>query len=378
MSKRRSSNGSWAMVLSAGTAPPAWAAYEINLPPPATTIAQQIYDLHNLVNLVCLGIFLAVFVPMFYAIWRHRKSRGHSAQPFREHLLLEISWTVAAFLLLVVMAIPTTKLVMAMKDTGESAMSIKVTGRQWKWEYEYLGQDLRFISNLATSQEEMNDRAPKGEHYLIDVDRPLVVPTGQKIRLLMTAEDVIHAWWVPALGVKQDTIPGFIRDAWIQVDAPGTYRGQCAELCGVGHAYMPIVVEAVPPEQFATWLAEQKTLLAAAGADSEKDYALADLISRGEKVYLANCAACHQATGLGIPGAFPGLDRSPLVTGPKAAHLDLVFHGKAGTTMQAFGKQLSDVDLAAVVTFERNQWHNQLGDAVQPREVAALRRSAVK
>lgn len=362
-----------ALCLLAGAARPAVADYAINLAPPASDIARRIYDLHTLVLWICFGIFLVVFVPMFYALWQHRKSRGHVAHPFHEHPMLEMAWTAAPALILVSMAIPTTKVVLAMKDTSASEISIKATGRQWKWEYEYLGSDLKFISNLATPQEQIANQAPKGEHYLLEVDRPLVVPTGQKVRLVLTAEDVIHSWWVPALGVKQDAVPGFIREAWFKVDAPGTYRGQCAELCGVGHAFMPIVVEAVPPERYAAWVAEQKTLLAAARSKSAQTLPLAELVAQGEKVYATNCAACHQANGAGLPGAFPALDGSKLVTGPKAAHLERVFNGKAGTAMQPFGKQLSDLEIAAVVSYERNSWHNKSGDAVQPSEVAALR-----
>lgn len=360
------------VLLAGATAQPIAAEYAINLAPPASGIAQQIYDLHTLVLWICFGIFLVVFLPMFYAIWRHRKSRGHQAHPFHDHPLLEMAWTAAPAVILVAMAIPTTKVVLAMKDTSASEISIKVTGRQWKWEYEYLGQDLKFISNLATPQEQIANQAPKNEHYLLEVDRPLMVPTGKKIRLLFTAEDVIHSWWVPALGVKQDAVPGFIRDAWFKVDAPGTYRGQCAELCGVGHAFMPVVVEAVPPAQFAAWIEAQKTQLAAAKTSAQKELPLAELIAQGEKVYAANCTACHQADGAGIPGTFPALDGSPLVTGPRAAHLERVFNGKAGTAMQAFGKQLSDLEIAAVVSYERNSWHNKTGDAVQALEVAAL------
>lgn len=378
-SKRRLTNLSHflircgAALLGGALAAPASADYALNLPKPASGIAQQIYDLHTLVLWICYGIFLVVFLPMFYAIWRHRKSLGHEAHPFHDHPLLEMAWTAAPVIVLIVMAVPATKVVLAMKDTGDSEMSIKVTGRQWKWEYEYLGQELKFASNLSTPQEQIDNRAPKGEHYLLEVDRPLVVPAGKKIRLILTAEDVIHAWWVPELGVKQDAVPGFIRDAWFTVDTPGTYRGQCAELCGVGHGFMPIVVEALPAEQFAAWMKTEKTQLAAAKADTRKELPLSELIALGEKVYATNCVACHQASGTGIPGTFPALDGAALVNGPKAAHLNMVFNGKTGTAMQAFGKQLSDLEIAAVVSYERNSWHNKAGDAVQPREVAALR-----
>lgn len=363
-------------VLAAGLllAGPAGAEFALNLPPPATEIARKIYDLHTLILWICFGIFLVVFVPMFYALWRHRKSAGHAAQPFHEHPQLEIAWTIAPALILIGMAVPTTSVVLAMKDTGASDLTVKVTARQWKWEYEYLGEDVRFASNLATPQAQIENREAKGEHYLLEVDRPLVVPTGRKVRLVLTAEDVIHAWWVPTLGVKQDAIPGFVRDAWFRIDAPGTYRGQCAELCGVNHAFMPVVVEAVPPEQYAAWLDGQKRERAAAQAATGRDYALAELVERGKAVYAANCAACHQENGKGLPGTFPALDGSPLVKGPTAAHLAIVLDGKPGTAMQAFGKQLSDLDLAAVVSYERNAWGNQTGDGVQPRDVAALRK----
>lgn len=365
-----------ALPAAAGLFPLSTAAefqFPVNLPPPATIIARQIYDLNTLINWVCFGIFVVVFVPMFYSLWRHRKSIGHRAEQFHEHPGLEATWTALPFLILIGMAIPTTGVVIAMKDTSKPDMTVKVTGRQWKWEYEYLGQEVKYISSLGTSREQINNRIPKGEHYLLEVDRPLVVPTGKKIRLVFTSEDVIHAWWVPALGVKQDVIPGFIRDAWIKVDEPGTYRGQCAELCGVEHAYMPVVVEAVAPDKYAAWMDDQKTRIAAAREAAGKEYALADLVAQGQKVYMANCAACHQANGGGIPGTFPALDGSKVVTGPKAAHLDVVFHGRPGTAMAAFGTQLSDVDLAAVVSYERNSWGNKTGDGVQPREVVALR-----
>ncbi|RTL56062.1 MAG: cytochrome c oxidase subunit II [Rhodocyclaceae bacterium] len=355
--------------------PMAWAEYALNLPAPATDIARRIYDLHTLILWICGGIFLVVFIPMFYALWRHRKSVGHEAHRFHEHTLLEWAWTVVPFFILIGMAVPTTAVVISMKDTSAPDMTIKVTGRQWKWEYEYLGADLKFISNLATPQEQLEQQAPKGEHYLLEVDRPLVIPTGKKIRFVITAEDVIHSWWVPAFGVKQDAVPGFVRDAWVKVDQPGTYRGQCAELCGVRHGYMPIVVEAMPPDKYAEWMAAQKTLVAAAQAGAQREYPLPELIAMGERVYMTNCVACHQANGAGIPGAFPALNGSKLVNGPPAGHLDRVFHGKPGTAMQAFGGQLSDMDIAAVVSFERNSWGNKMGDGVQPRDVAALRRT---
>lgn len=355
---------------------PAAGEYALNLPPPATGIAREIYELHTLILWICLGILIVVFVPMTIALVRHRKSTGHVAHSFHDNLRLEIAWTIVPVLILVGMAYPATKTVLSMKDWSASDMTIKVTGRQWKWEYQYLdGEDeIKFISNLSTTQDAINNKSGKNATYLLEVDKPLVVPTGAKIRLVLTATDVIHAWWIPAFGVKQDAIPGFIRESWFRVDEPGTYRGQCAELCGVGHAFMPIVVEAVPPEKFAAWKAEQKAQLAAVAAASAREYTLAELSAHGEKVYAANCAVCHQATGAGLPPAFPALDGSQLVRGPVAGHLDIVFHGKSGTAMQAFGPQLSDLDIAAVVTYERNTWSNRTGDVVQPAKIAELRK----
>ncbi len=362
---------------------PAAASAELafNLQPPATGIARDIYDLHTLVLWICFGIFLVVFLPMFYALWRHRKSRGHAAATFHENTRIEVVWTIIPVLILVGMAWPATRLILAMKNVGSSDLTIKVTGHQWKWEYEYLDDGLRFTSTLATPQQEIDNGPLRSAHYLLEVDHPLVVPTGRKIRLVVTSTDVIHSWWVPAFGVKQDAIPGFIKESWFRVDAPGTYRGQCAELCGVGHGFMPIVVEAMAPEQFAAWKQEQKASAeaaqAAAQAAASKVFTFDELKSQGEKVYNTTCAPCHQPTGQGIPGTFPALDGSAIVNGPKAAHLDRVFNGKPGSAMPAFGKlkMLSDSDIAAVITYERNSWHNKVvapNNIVQPAEVAAL------
>ncbi len=352
----------------------AHAEYGLNLHAPATGLAQRIFDLHTLILWICAGIFVVVFVPMFFALIRHRKSKGHQAAKFHDNLAVEIVWTIIPVLILLGMAWPATSLVMSMKDTSKEDLTIKVTGHQWKWEYEYLGDDIRFMSNSSTPKEQIDGAQPKGNNYLLEVDRPMVVPAGKKVRLVMTSSDVIHAWWVPAFGVKQDAVPGFIRDTWFKTDTPGTYRGQCAELCGVGHGFMPVVVEVVPPEQFAAWKQEQKTLVAAAAANTGKTYEMAELKALGEKAYAANCAACHQAGGEGVPGAFPALNGSKIVSGDKAGHIDIVLNGKAGTAMAAFGKQLSDIDLAAAITYERNSWNNKTGDVVQPADIAAARK----
>ena len=337
------------------------ADYAINLPPPATGIARQIYDLHTLILWICAAILIVVFVPMVIALVRHRRSAGHVAHRFHDNLRLEILWTAVPVLILVGMAYPATKTVIEMKDWSASDMTIKIVGRQWKWEYDYVDDDLRFISTLSTPRSEIDNVSAKNPNYLLEVDRPLVIPTGAKIKLILTASDVIHAWWIPAFGVKQDAVPGFIRETWFRVDEPGTYRGQCAELCGVGHGFMPIVVEAVSPERFESWKTEQRSQMAALKEASAREYTMAELVGHGEKVYAANCAVCHQANGAGVPPAFPPLDGSKLVAGPAGDHLNRVFNGRSGTAMQAFGPQLSDFDIAAVVTFERNSWSNRIG-----------------
>ncbi len=359
----------WLFVLSNGVR----AEYQLNLPTPQSSIARTVYDLHTILLWVCLAIFVVVFGAMFYALFKHRKSLGHEAHPFHESTTVEVIWTVIPFLILIGIAWPATQAVLAQKDTSNPDLTVKVTGHQWKWEYDYLQEGVKFMSVLATPREQIDNQATKGEHYLLEVDEPLVVPAGKKVRVLLTAADVIHAWWVPALGVKQDAIPGFIRDTWFKVDQPGTYRGQCAELCGVGHGFMPVVVNVVAPEEFAVWKDEQKTRVAAAAANASKTYELAELRAMGEKVYGTYCTACHQENGMGLPGAFPALNKSPMVTGDKAAHIDMVLNGKDKTAMAAFGALLSDVDIAAVVTFERNHWDNQTGDVVQPADIAARR-----
>ena len=351
-----------------------FAEFNVNLPPPASDLAQDIFDLHSTILWICAAIMVVVFVPMFIALVRHRKAAGHQPAKFHDNLRLEILWTIVPVLILIGMAWPATKLIVAMKDTDQPDLTIKVTGHQWKWEYEYLGDDIRFISNTSTPKAQIDGTEPRGENYLLEVDNPLVVPAGKKIRLVLTSSDVIHTWWVAAFGVKQDAIPGFIRDTWFKVDQPGTYRGQCAELCGVGHGFMPVVVNVVAPEEFAAWKDGQKTQLAAAAANASKTYELAELKAMGEKVYATYCTACHQENGMGLPGAFPALNKSPIAVGDKAAHIDIVMNGKDKTAMAAFGALLSDVDIAAVVTFERNHWDNKTGDVVQPADIAARRK----
>jgi cytochrome c oxidase subunit 2 len=353
------------------------AAYQWNLPSPVTRVAGEIYDLHIVMMAIIMVIFVLVFGVMFYSIYAHRKSVGHKAEHFHENTTVEIIWTVIPFLILIAMSWPATKTILNLKDTTSPDITIKVTGYQWKWGYDYLkgeGEGIGFLSNLATPQDQIAGSAPKGEHYLLEVDNPLVVPINRKVRVLLTANDVIHAWMVPAFGVKQDAIPGFVRDTWFRAEKEGTYRGQCAELCGKDHGFMPIVVEVVSAEKYSAWVGEQKKKLAAAADDPNKKWNLADLKARGEKVYAANCVACHQVNGQGVKGAFPALDGSPLVNGAQGRHIDIVLNGKQGTAMAPFGKQLSETDIAAVVTYERNAWSNKTGDIVQPSEIRSARK----
>ncbi len=352
---------------------------QLNLTEGVTQITRDVVWLHWLMLIICLVIFVAVFGVMFYSIWAHRKSRGAKPADFHESVGVEIAWTVVPFLIVIGMALPATRTVVAMKDTSGSDLTVKVTGYQWKWGYEYIdGQaaGVKFLSTLSTPRAQIENKEPKGPFYLMEVDNPLVVPVGKKVRLAVTAGDVIHSWMVPELGVKQDGIPGFVRNTWFRADKVGEFRGQCSELCGKDHAFMPIVVKVVSEEDFAKWSAEQKKLLAAAADDSSKEYTKEALISRGEKVYAANCVACHQGSGKGVQGAFPALDGSPMVKGPAAAQIAIVLNGKKDTAMQAFGKQLNDVEIASVITYTRNAWDNAgkgQDPVVQPATVKAAR-----
>ncbi len=348
------------------------AEYGLNFPKPVTEIAKEVYSLHMLIMLVCVGIGVVVFGAMFWSIVMHRKSRGHKAAKFHESTTIEIIWTAIPFMILVGMAIPSTATLIKMEDTKNADLVIKVTGYQWKWKYEYLDQDVGFFSSLSTPRDQIENKAAKGKDYLLEVDNMVVIPTGKKVRFLVTANDVIHAWWVPQLAVKKDAIPGFINETWTRVDEPGIYRGQCAELCGKDHGYMPIVVKAVSDDEFKKWISVKKAEVVASAADAGKVWTKADLMTRGEKVY-AQCAACHGATGAGIPGVFPAITGSKIATGPVGAHLNIVMKGKPGTAMQAFAGQLNDADIAAVVTFQRNAFGNNTGDVVQPSAVKALR-----
>jgi cytochrome c oxidase subunit 2 len=317
-----------------------------------------------------------VFGAMFYSLLKHRKSVGHKAAHFHENTTVEVIWTVIPFVILMGMAYPAAKVVIDMKDTTNPDMTIKVTGYQWKWGYDYLNDDISFYSSLSTPREQIYGAAEKGEHYLLEVDEPMVVPGGKRVRLLITANDVLHSSWVPALGAKQDAIPGFIRDSWFKADRIGTYRGQCVELCGKDHGFMPIVVEVVSEEDYAAWVAKKKGAAQSAAEDNTKTFEIADLMARGEQVYQANCEACHQDDGMGMAGVFPAISGSKTANGPIEDHIAMVLNGVPGTAMAAFAGMLSDADVAAVVTYQRNAWNNKMGDLAQPAEIAAARGGA--
>ena len=359
----------------------AFAEYKLNLQIPNSALGNTIYDLHTAITLVCVVIFISVFGFMFYAIFKYRKSVGHPASNFHEHFWVEVAWTIVPCIILLVMMVPATKALIQLRDTSEPDMTIKATGYQWKWGYDYIkgeGEGISFYSSLSTPRAQIEGTEKKGEHYLLETDTHVVVPVGKKIRMLVTAADVIHAWWVPALAVKQDAVPGFIRDTWFKATEPGIFRGQCAELCGKDHGFMPIVVEVKTAADYSKWVESQKANMkkAAVADDPEKPWTLDDLKARGEKVYAANCVACHQPTGMGNPPTFPALSGSKIVNGPKDAQLAVLLGGvvKDGkpTAMASF-KHLSDADIAGVIAYTRNAWANKTGDTVTPAEVKAAR-----
>jgi cytochrome c oxidase subunit 2 len=349
------------------------AVNQLNFPVAATKIMAEIHWLHWMMLVICTVIFLGVFGVMFYSIFKHRKSKGAKSASFHESTTVEVIWTVIPLLIVIGMALPATKTVVAMKDTTNADITIKTTGYQWKWGYDYLkgeGEGISFLSTLSTSRESINNLAPKSNTYLMEVDNEMVVPVNKKIRIITTANDVIHAWSVQAFGVKQDAIPGFVRDTWFKAEKIGTYRGQCSELCGAQHAFMPIVVRVVSDEDYSKWVEEKKKEMAALADDPSKVYTLAEQMDRGAKVYASNCAACHQANGKGA-GSFPALDGSKVVLGPKEANFQIMLNGKGA--MPKWGGVISDGDIAAVITYTRNAWGNKTGDVYQTPDLMAAR-----
>ncbi|GGD77214.1 hypothetical protein GCM10011357_35360 [Lacimicrobium alkaliphilum] len=349
---------------------------DINLRKGVTDISEQVYGLHMTIFYICVVIGVLVFGAMLYAMIFHRKSKGAKPANFHESVKVEVAWTIVPFLILVGMAVPAAKTLIAMEDTTEADVTILVTGSQWKWHYKYMDHEVDYFSLLATQQEQITNKFDKGENYLLEVDRPLVIPTGQKVRFLITSDDVIHSWWVPDFAIKKDANPGFINEAWTKVNEPGLYRGQCAELCGKDHGFMPVVVIAKEPAEYERWIAEQEQKQLKAKEKEQKMLAMnmemEELMDVGKQVYQSACAACHMPNGEGLPGVFPALKGSDVALNDMPKHIDVVVNGVPGTAMQAFAKQLSLKELAAVITYERNAWGNDTGETVQAKDVNAL------
>lgn len=341
----------------------------LNMPKGVTEVSQAAYDIHMIMIWICTVIGVAVFGFMFYVMFAHRKSKGVTPANFHENLTVEILWTIVPALILIVMAVPATTALLKVYDTENPDIDIKVTGYQWKWQYEYIGEGVKFMSELRTPQDEIYGRAPKGEHYLREVTEPLVIPTNKKVRFLITGNDVIHSWWVPDFAVKRDAVPGLFTAAWAKTDQPGIYVGECTELCGKGHAFMPIVVEVKEEAEYDKWMAAKKEEAVIYQSTIGKEWANAELMAKGESVYAISCAGCHQAKGEGIPGVFPALFDSPIVKGPVEDHIGILINGVAGSAMQSFADQLSEVDIAAVIHYKRNSWGNEMGDTVQPIDI---------
>ncbi|MGJ8679804.1 cytochrome c oxidase subunit II [Paraglaciecola sp.] len=349
--------------------------YQLNMTEGVTDISAKVYDLHMLMFWICVVIGAGVFIAMFISMYFHRKSRGFKPSTFHESVKVEIAWTVIPFIILIAMAVPAASLLFDMEDASEPDLTVLVTGSQWKWHYKYMENDVEFYSKMATQAEQIEGKFAKGDNYLLEVDRALVIPTGKKVRFLITSDDVIHAWWVPDFAVKQDANPGFINDAWAKVDQPGVYRGQCAELCGKDHGFMPVVVVAKEPAEYDKWIAEQQAIQQKAKEEEQRllamNMTMEESMALGEKVYNANCAACHMPNGEGLPGVFPALKGSQIALADQPKHIDVLVNGVTGTAMQAYAKQLSMSDLAAVVTYERNAWGNNTGDLVQAKDINA-------
>lgn len=360
----------FALLVASGAA---YADTQLNLTQGVSPISHDVYELHMTVFWICVVIGIVVFSAMFYSMIYHRKSKGAEPAHFHSHPWLEIGWTIVPALILIVMAIPATKVLLNMNNYEKDELTIKITGYQWKWHYEYLEDGVSFFSNISTPMAQRQNKEPKGEFYLREVDNPMVVPIHKKIRFLITSNDVNHAWWVPDLAVKRDAISGFINEAWTIIDKPGTYRGQCAELCGIDHAFMPIVVIATTEQGYQDWVAQRKGQASKGASEANREWTMPELMKQGEQVYGRICAACHQPGGTGLPPTFPALKGGPVPKGPMPIHIEKVFNGVAGTAMQAFKSQLSDVDLASVITYERNAWGNDTNTLVQPFQIKAYR-----
>ncbi|MFW6344919.1 MAG: cytochrome c oxidase subunit II [Halomonas sp.] len=342
-----------------------------NMPVGVTDVSREVQSLHMTIFWICVVIGLVVFGVMFYSLFRFRHSQGAKSAHFHENTLVEVLWTAVPLLILVGMAVPATATLKKMYDPSDADLDVMITGQQWRWRYEYLGEDVAFTSNLGTSRDAIRGVAARDEHYLLEVDEPLVLPVDRKVRFLLTSDDVIHSWWVPDLGFKQDTIPGFVNENWVRIEEPGIYRGQCAELCGKDHAFMPIVVHAMEEEEFDEWLAERKESAAEEASGVDREWSMDELMERGEEVYGSVCASCHQDDGEGS-GDFPALAGNDAMLDDVDWHIDRIVNGVSGTAMASFRDTLNPVEIAAVVTYERNAWGNDAGDSVQPSEIAEL------
>jgi cytochrome c oxidase subunit 2 len=362
-------------LLSVGS--PGLFAAEYDLREGVTDVSRHIQELHHLTLAICVIVGILVFGAMFYAMFAYRRDRHPEPATFYHSTLVEVIWTVIPVAILVGLAIPATIALIEIEDNSNSDLTVLITAQQWKWHYQYVEANIGFYSNLATPQEQIYNLEPKGENYLLEVDKRLVLPTNKKVRFLMTSKDVIHSWWVPDFAVKQDAIPGFINEAWTRLDQTGVFRGQCAELCGKDHAFMPVVVEVIPEAEFDAWIADQRLAMSLASetavADRNKQWTIAELLPIGEDVFVSHCATCHQTTGIGQPPKYPALVGSPIVTGGIEDHLDRVMNGKTKTEMQAWAPQLTDLEIAAVITYERNTWSNDTGDLIQPMTVYTAR-----
>ncbi|OGV29503.1 MAG: cytochrome c oxidase subunit II [Legionellales bacterium RIFCSPHIGHO2_12_FULL_35_11] len=365
----------WALIFT----PLIFAAdsWQMNMHKGVTPISKDMFGLHMVAIFVCITIGIAVFGVMFYSLYFHRKSKGHKAAAFHGNLKLEIIWTIIPFVILILLAVPATKVLMNMEDTADSDVTVKIVGYQWKWQYQYLDEGISYFSILSTPYAQIHNQEPKNEWYLLEVDKPLVLPTNKKIRFLVTSNDVVHSWWVPELGVKRDAIPGFMHEAWAKIEKPGTYRGQCTELCGVYHGFMPIVVKAVTPEEYKKWVAEQPKI----GINNKtlenitsENMSRSELMTLGKDGYEAICSPCHQTNGRGIPPMFPALKDSSVAVGhPISRHIEMILNGVPGTAMQGYAEQLTDKEIAAIATYERNAWGNNTDDEIQPKDVAEIR-----
>lgn len=352
-------------------------AADMDMRPGVTEMSQRIQQIHHLSLWVCIVVGILVFGAMFYTMYAHRQSKHPTPATFSDSLLVEFIWTLIPVLILIVMAVPATKALIEIEDNSNADMTVLITASQWKWHYEYVGSGINYYSNIATPQEQIDNEQEKDEFYLLDVDNPLVLPTNKKVRFLLASDDVIHSWWIPDFAVKQDAIPGFINEAWTQIPASGVYRGQCTELCGQGHAYMPIVVEVRPEAEFDAWIEDQVLASALAGeaavAARAKTWTMDELLPMGEEVFVKHCMTCHERDGMGQGTKYPALNGSEITTGPIVDHLDRVMNGLADTEMQAWAPQLTDLEIAAVITYERNAWDNATGDLVQPITVYEAR-----